>query len=283
MGLDAQRPFLLYVCSALSPNPNEPAFVRDWIAALRGSRHPILQDISILIRPHPERLHEWRGVDVTSWPGVVLRGGAPVDTQSKADYFDAIAHSEAVVGLVTSAFLEAAVAGRPVLTLTLPEYAVHQTDMAHFRYLLEVEDGLPAVARSHAEHERQLAAVLDGDRTWQERQRRFLRAFIRPEGLAVPATARFVSAIADTALSETRRGQPIALPLPRVIVRAVLKLAASSPVRERLRDEMERRHQQGLADKAASKRRKRGERRRRRVTQLLRRLVPGSQPPASSH
>ena len=58
------------------------------------------------------------------------------------DYFDSLYYSSAVVGLVTSAFLEAAIVGRPVLTFTLPEYRMHQEEMIHFRYLLTVEGGL---------------------------------------------------------------------------------------------------------------------------------------------
>lgn len=282
MGLEPARPHLLYVCSALTPNPDEPAFVRQWLRALRTSGHPVLQSIGVLIRPHPERVHEWDRVDLSEWSNVVLRGAAPVDAQSKNDYFDAIVHSSGVMGLVTSAFLEAAIADRPVFTITLPALAVHQTDMAHFRYLLEVADGLPAVATTFEAHVSQLAAVVDGDEHWRQRQRKFLEAFVRPGGLDAAATDRFVSVLHESARSPQRRGQPVVAPLPAVAARAALTLLGTRWARTRLRNELEQRHHQGLAQKAAIKRQKRSERRRRYVASVLRRLIPGGQPPAST-
>ena len=105
VGLDPDRPFLLYVCSALTPSPDEPGFVVEWISRLRRSADPVVKDLGILIRPHPERLREWDSVDVRRFDNVVMRGGAVLSGESRRDYFDALAQSSAVVGLVTSAFL----------------------------------------------------------------------------------------------------------------------------------------------------------------------------------
>ena len=44
-------------------------------------------------------------------------GRNPLTADAKADYFDALAHSTAVIGLVTSAFLEAAIVGAPVTSV----------------------------------------------------------------------------------------------------------------------------------------------------------------------
>ena len=47
-------------------------------------------------------------------------------------------YSAAVVGLNTSAFIEAAVVGKPVLTITLPEISTfNQEGTLHFRYLAD--------------------------------------------------------------------------------------------------------------------------------------------------
>ena len=66
VGLDPSRPFVLYVCSAMSPVPTplEPQFVKDWVAALRTSGDPMLRDAGVLIRPHPERVKECRFDDL---------------------------------------------------------------------------------------------------------------------------------------------------------------------------------------------------------------------------
>ena len=201
MGLDPSRPFLVYVCSAMSPVPTpvEPQFVKEWVTALRASADPMLRDVGVLVRPHPERLKEWTDVSFDGFENVVVRGGTPIDATSKADYFDALIFSHAVVGLCTSAFLEAAIAGRPVLTLLLPAYRMHQDGMAHFRYLLEVEGGLLHAAPEMSAHLGDLSNVLSRGAEREERNVRFLTAFVRPNGLDMPATPAFVSAIEQLA------------------------------------------------------------------------------------
>ena len=281
LGLDPAAPFLLYVCSALTPSPDEPAFVERWIAALRKSQSPRVREMGILIRPHPERLHEWAGRDLSQHANLVIRGGAPLDDSGKDEYFDTLSHAAGVVGLGTSAFLEAAVVGRPVFTITPPEFAVHQTSMQHFRYLLDVGQGLPVRAASIPEHVAQLEAVMDGDLSWRARQATFLDAFIRPSDSTRPATAVFVDAVRQAARTPVRPA-PAASWRARWASRAAVSAARFGPVRGWLRDEHERAHHLGLQEKAAVKGRKRRERRRRQVLQLVRRLVPGSHPPSSS-
>ncbi|MGH9346750.1 MAG: hypothetical protein ACRD26_05730 [Vicinamibacterales bacterium] len=197
MGLDPARPFVLWVHSALSPMPDppEPALVRRWIDALRRSSDARVRNLGVLVRPHPERLKEWAGVSLDGLENVAFHGRNPIDPASKHDYFDSLYYSSAVVGLVTSAFLEAAIVGRPVLTFTLPEYRMHQEEMIHFQYLMNVEGGLLHLAPDLETHLRQLAEAVALDGARDERNRRFLSAFVRPAGLDVPATPAFADAL----------------------------------------------------------------------------------------
>ena len=197
IGLRPDRPFVLWVHSALSPTPEppEPVLVTRWIEALRRSPDPRLRDLGVLVRPHPERRKEWAGVTLDRYENVAFHGRNPIDRDAKNEYFDSLYHSSAVVGLVTTAFLEAAIVGRPVLTFTLPEYRLHQEEMIHFRYLTELEGGLLHMAPDLETHLAQLAdaVALDGRR--DERNRRFLEAFVRPGGLDTPATPAFADAL----------------------------------------------------------------------------------------
>lgn len=200
VGLRADRPFVLYVCSALTPSPDplEPVFVRRWIESLRAD--PALREVGILVRPHPERLREWHGVSLDGLEQVAFHGSNPIDADAKRDYFDALYFSSAVVGIVTSAFLEAAIVGRPVLTVLVPEYRSHQEEMTHFQYLLSVDGGILQTAPDLDVHVPQLRrAVAQQGR--DERNRRFLTTFIRPAGLETPATPAFVTAIERMALA----------------------------------------------------------------------------------
>jgi hypothetical protein len=103
---------------------------------------------------------------------------------------------------VTSAFLEAAIVGRPVHTLLLPEFQMYQEGVQHFRYLLEVEGGLLKVARTFPEHLAALSSALAQPVQRDEQNVTFVRAFVRPAGLDVPATPAFVDAVEQLAVRE---------------------------------------------------------------------------------
>ena len=197
LGLDPSRPFVLYACSVLSrPAPNEAQFVVEWIRRIRASSDPRLRDVGILVRPHPERMDEWDGVDLGQFGNVAFRGRNPVDPAAKDDYFDSLYHGAAMVGIVTSAFIEAAIVGRDVLTIELPEFSLHQRGAPHFNYLVEVAGGLLKVSHGFDEHLAHLSdAVARASQGRSPQNARFLEAFVRPRGLDVPATPVFVEAV----------------------------------------------------------------------------------------
>jgi hypothetical protein len=206
VGLRSDRPFVLWVHSALTPTPDppEPVLVRRWIEALRGSSDPRVRELGVLVRPHPERLKEWAGVPLDGYANVAFHGSNPIDSSAKTEYFDSLYYSSAVVGLVTSAFLEAAIVGRPVLTFQLPEYRMHQEEMIHFQYLLHVAGGLLHTAPDIDTHLGQLAEAVSLEGQRDERNRLFINAFVRPGGLDAPATPVFVDAVEALHRSGTR-------------------------------------------------------------------------------
>ncbi len=217
-GLADTRPFILYVCSALFRGtcPEEAGFVRRWIASLRAQ--PAFRDVPILVRPHPQRMQEWEGIDLPAeFPGVAFFGSNPIDPASRDDYFDSMYHSAAIVGLNTSALIEAAIVDRPVYTVLLPEFQNNQEGTFHFRYLLHVGDGFLNTARSFEEHATQLEAGLAGRPGKQNGP--FVEQFIRPAGRHEAATPRFVAAVEQ--LLERRAPSPVreaAVPGTRPVV-----------------------------------------------------------------
>ena len=251
VGLPHDGPFLLYVCSALfKGSASEAQFVMRWIRALRASgRHP-LGSMPILVRPHPSRLKEWSEEDIAGERDVVLWGRNPIDAQARADYYDSLTYSSAIVGLNTSAFIEGAIAGRPVFTTLLPEHHENQEGTIHFHYLLTVGGGLLHAARSLDEHFAQLNGTLASGETTSARSRNFVEAFVRPHGLSSAATPIFADAV--DALASQPRLSPSSEPLGTRFLRAVMAPAArltSLPVAAPLmRSERERaiaaRHQQ---------------------------------------
>jgi len=170
--------------------------VGEWIARVR-EHGGILGEAGILIRPHFQGAERWAGFDLSGLENVAVwpAGGAdPISPQAKVDYFDSIHHCGAAAGVNTSAFVESALLGRPVLSWLAPGFRDSQEGMLHFRYLLESEGGPLTVTPSFGEHADQLARALEGEFD-SERNRAFLRRFVRPHGLEEPATPRLVAAI----------------------------------------------------------------------------------------
>ena len=210
LGLPADRPLVLYVCSGfIHGSPPEPPFVRDWLVRLRASADPRLASAAVLVRPHPAKTAHWKGVDLGGLGPVALWGGNPIDERTRADYFDSLYHSTAVVGVNTSAFIEAAIVGREVLAVLPPEFHDNHEGTAHFRYLLDVGGGVLRVSRDLDAHLAQLSAALVRPEPLEHPHRGFLEAFVRPRGMHVPATPAFVEAV------EQLREVPVPVPRPR--------------------------------------------------------------------
>ena len=156
LGLRADRPILLYVCSAILKRhvPREMAttispelaYFTRWITEIRSADDPRISEANVVIRPHPKRDDHWDHVDLRQWGGRIVvhpaRGHLPNDQSSKETFFDLLVHAEVVVGLNTSAMIEAAIVGRPVMTVLDDNYRGAQENMQHFQYLLHLGGGL---------------------------------------------------------------------------------------------------------------------------------------------
>jgi len=196
IGLPPDRPFVLYTCSSLWIAPHEVPFVRRWLLALRSGPEP-LASAGVLVRPHPQNAAQWQTVGLDDQGPAIVWPRNPaeqVDDQSKADFFDSLFHSAAVVGINTSALIEAGIIGRPVFTVLDDEFRTSQDGTLHFRYLIEVSGGLLKVAADLPEHVRQLhAALVRPDHAASARA--FLESFVRPHGIERPATPILADAI----------------------------------------------------------------------------------------
>ena len=203
VGLDASRPFVLYLCSSLFIARDEVTFVRTWIERLRASGHASLKQCGVLIRPHPGHAGQWADVDASSlgnvavWPAA---GDMPLFDEAKARYYDSIYHSAAVVGINTTGMIEAGIVGRTSFTILVPEFAATQEGTVHFAHL--TAPGFLRTAKSFDEHHAQLAVELEHPST-RASLAPFIAQFVRPLGADVPATPIVADAIED--LAGTRR------------------------------------------------------------------------------
>jgi hypothetical protein len=257
-GLRADRPVVLYVCSALlEGSAPETDFVLRWVRHLRASRHGVLRDCGILIRPHFKRWEEWQAAPLADLENVVCwppAGAVPVDTASRTDYFDSLYHAAAVMGLNTSAMIEGAIVGRPVHTVLLPEFHDNQEGTVHFHYLLAGPSPLLRAARSLDEHAEDLAATLENRPSGSHQSQTFVRSFVRPGPADQPATVRFADFLEALTAAPPPRVEPV--PAWTRALRPLLRpfaTAAAERVR-RIRDEHRQAKEQRLEEHRRARR-----------------------------
>jgi FkbM family methyltransferase len=200
LNLDPSSPIVTYLCSSEFTSENEADFVLAWIQSLRRSKNPLLQKCNILIRPYPDHIQKWRLVDLSEFRNVMVVPANLFGESRDASWgdqclYDTLFHSSAVMGLNTSAMIEAAILGKPVHTVLIRKFRGGQADTLHFHYLLNVNGGLLRVAKSLGAHCEQLVESLGHPNKRDPKSEKFVRAFVRPFGEDVAATPRVVEEI----------------------------------------------------------------------------------------
>lgn len=209
LGVDPSRPMLLYLCSSKFVAPRERAFVERWIREVRRSPEPAVAEATLVVRPHPGAMQDWREgtPTIARWRNEARDKAAvsrPFDDErailmtssmQNADQvlFDSIHHSAAVVGLNTSAEIEAGIVGRPVYTIVDPD-AEGQQGTLHFHYLLNSRGGHVTPAADFDGHRAHLADAVAG-RYDAGAITAFVRSFVRPHGLERPVAPIVAEAI----------------------------------------------------------------------------------------
>jgi hypothetical protein len=193
--LDPRRALVAYLASSAAVSANEALFVERWLQAVREAPDPRVREAQVLIRPHPRHKDVWKdhshfGAAWTSHsladqPGVALMIAKSVNADQSL--FDLLHYSAAVVGLNTSAELEAGILGKPVYTVEAADVAPGQRGSLHYHYLLAAHGGFVEAAADLREHVAQLGRGLAGEFD-PERQRAFVTAFVRPRGADLPAS-----------------------------------------------------------------------------------------------
>ena len=234
LGLDPDRPIILYLGSSFFIAPNEAEFGIRWLTALRAGADEQVAGANILIRPHPSNAAPWGALNLELWSRTAVWPPAGADffaPEFKHDFYDSLYFSTAVVGVNTSAQIEAAIVGRIVCTVASPDFAHSQAGTLHFHHL--VQGGLVENARDFKEHVEHLGLMLRGGGSQAERSRRFVESFVRPFGLDQPGTPRLVSAIVDLAALPVRKHNPdtVAVRFARWLLNPVAWFVADMPDR----------------------------------------------------
>ncbi len=198
-------PYVLYVGSSpnIAPPDREIAFARRWLEALRAD--PELQEVGVVVRPHPYSVEAWSQVELGPDAAVCPRTPPqlPMTEADEALYFDSIHHAAAVVGINTSAMVESFIQRKPVLTIRSEDFRETQEGTLHFAELRTAAGGALQAASSLDQHVTQVRATLADPARFVTDIDEFLRVFVRPLGLDRPATPILADAI--EALASSRK------------------------------------------------------------------------------
>lgn len=221
-GLEPEVPYVLYVCSSAFITPNEVPFVQRWLTRVRED--PELAELGVMVRPHPKHSGPWRGVDLSHFGNAVVwppDGAEPDESTARTDFFDALAHASAVVGVNTSVLVEAAILRKPVLGLLTEDFEQTQVGTLHFHHLLNENGGILQAAKSFDEHLAQLRRSVEAPGEREAAADNFVGWFLRPHGGDLPVTPLVADAFLSAEVQPVHR--------PPWAVRAALRLALAVP------------------------------------------------------
>lgn len=185
LGIDPNFPYVVYLCSSSSMAGDETSFVRNFLDALQNN--PDTQHVTVVIRPHPTNTQIWAGFSAKNgrvWPIGTDSRDFP---NSQQDYFNTLYHSAAVIGVNTSAFLEASIVDKPCVTIMTEHYQHSQVEgFHHFRHLLN--GNFIEIANSFSESAEIIAKILASVDFGASNRLTFVKDFIRPKGYDEPAS-----------------------------------------------------------------------------------------------
>jgi hypothetical protein len=199
-GIASDRPLLLYLCSSGSISKNEAKVVLQFAGALASQTKT--RDCLLLVRPHPLNYKIWKTrVDLP--PNVRLypnHADLPDNSESIENYCHSIHYAKAMVGLNTSAFLEASILGRICIALPSMQGCYDKARFGHFRHLANGNFiHTPSTLENAAS---QLGTMLESGQDEREAARRaFVQHFLRPRGLEREASSHILETIEEVVRS----------------------------------------------------------------------------------
>ena len=186
MGIDPSAPYALYLCSSGFISEDETGFISQ--LAERLAQTPELQNLTLLIRPHPQNLEHWQNYqsktgNVVIWPRDMQIMNPAITTQ---DFYHSLLYSQCVLGINTSAFIEAAIVDKPCIAIASSQFELTQMGIPHSRHLLDA--GFLELPHTFEETADVMLRILNGDDAKKEKRRNFVLNFVRPNGAGIPAT-----------------------------------------------------------------------------------------------
>lgn len=181
--MDPGQRFLLWAASSRVAGVDEPKLLKKIIGKIRNS--DLLKDLHVLIRPHPKYLKQWIGWN-EPMTQIWRDSRFPEDPIACQGIQNSLHHSFAVIGLSTSLFFEAAIAGRPCAVFDQAQEIEGLMDPTYTRFIhygyLKSGDVFQVLSTEDncVEWLERLSRGVDDHR---EARLEFVKTFVRPCGL----------------------------------------------------------------------------------------------------
>lgn len=229
LGLHPGQAILLYLGSSFFIAPDEAQFFDRFLRAMRQSPDARLRNANVVVRPHPLNIQQWLAFDYADLGRVAVfpkSVGAEAFTESfRSDFFDSLFHSAVVVGVNTSAMIEAGIVGRPVFTVLAPEFQHSQAGTIHFQHLTSEAGGVARTAPGIAEALDGITYALDHPAEFTAQAHRYIASFVRPRGWETPAAVHLQREILGLAGPLSPRLAPRLVTLQRLALLAPAQAA----------------------------------------------------------
>jgi len=180
-GLKADKPYILYLGSARGTAGDETWLIAELRKELDNSSDPILQQLQIVVRPHPANAKIYEKFSIPNVTIVPKGGALPNTAESLQLSYDTYYHAAAVVGIFTSAMMEAQIVDRPVIIVLSEKYKKTQLETRHFQDF--IKSNSLELANGFKEFRIKLKRILTGYDDRKEQRRLFVKNYIRPQGL----------------------------------------------------------------------------------------------------
>lgn len=194
IGLDHNKPLLLYLGSSATIAYDELWLVKKILMLLKRSKNNILQSAQLMIRPHPMNADIYKSFSSVSVHPIQ---GCLVNSQKDLQFFfDTLFYSKAVLGINTSGMIDALINNKPVIAIMAQKYKSTQQEALHFTELVKAD---AIEETSIAQLEKQLSVILGGGDKKFNQRKVFVKKFIRPCGLQQSAASIAVNVVENFA------------------------------------------------------------------------------------
>ena len=184
--LDPRKKLILYLGSSGNIAVGEGAIIPELESAFRSCGEQVVEDAVMVVRPHHGNAKTFEGLMDSEKIKVIPRGGQILnDTDARQLFFDSIYYSDVVLGINTSAMIEATILNKPVIAVMREEYKETQAKAVHFKHMMEY--GAIRAAFSMRECVEMICKIFKSRDSYEKKRKEFVRDFLRPQGIEVSA------------------------------------------------------------------------------------------------